>query len=257
MSSFRKAIFLIIFSCITTGAIASDNSWPLSQYNSLAKIPTILDNQAVISSLKSVLGKDYSEFSQSFDVFGEPHKTKKGGLFAEGWLKDLYLVQASAFVIQPDGEIYAAWLSPENNEVRYATNAPEKSSMQEDIARWAQRFDKMMSSACKNPQKKHSMKSRYFETTHFRIKITPLIMSDSDCNDVSYEGVRKSDGAIVRLRGESIESDCGKLSCPVLTYMFRNHDASYLINNVINTLSVIVHGKILVSETGQWNDVSG
>lgn len=144
MRLFRRVIFLFIVSGTIKGAaMASENSQPLSQYDSLAKISAIFNNQAVVSSLKSVLGKDYNEFSQSFDVFGEPHKTKEGGLFAEGWLKDLYLEQASAFVIQPDGKVYAAWFSPESNEVHYVSNAPGRDTIQEDIADWVQRFDKV------------------------------------------------------------------------------------------------------------------
>lgn len=52
-----------------------------------------------------------------------------------------------------------------------------------------------------------------------------------------------------------MKSDCGKNSCPILTYTFRNHDASYIINNVINNFSVIVNGKVVLSETGKWSDV--
>ncbi|MGC0952976.1 hypothetical protein WKH24_17860 [Pantoea agglomerans] len=256
MRLFRRVIFLFIVSGTIIGAaMASENSQPLSQYDSLAKISAIFNNQAVVSSLKSVLGKDYNEFSQNFDVFGEPHKTKEGGLFAEGWLKDLYLEQASAFVIQPDGKIYAAWFSPEINEVHYVSNAPGRDTIQEDIADWAQRFDKLPSSGVNAEQKENSKKERFVETSHFRIKISSLCATDSDCNYVSYEGVRKSDGSVAKLKGKAMKSDCGKNSCPILTYTFRNHDASYIINNVINNFSVIVNGKVVLSETGKWSDV--
>lgn len=258
MRLLRRMIFLIVVSGTIIGsARASENSQPLSQYDSLAKISAIFNNQEVVSSLKFVLGKDYNEFSQNFDVFGEPHKTKEGGLFAEGWLKDLYLEQASAFVIQPDGKIYAAWFSPESNEVHYVSNAPGRNPIQEDIAGWAQRFDKVPSSGVNAEQKENSKKERFFETSQFRIKITSLCATDSDCNDVSYEEIRKSDGAVVRLKGKAMKSDCGKSSCPILTYTFRNHDTSYIINNVIDNLSVIVNDKVVLSETGRWSNVPG
>lgn len=112
-----------------------------SQYNSLDNVSKIFSDQDVVSTLKAVLGNEYNDFSQNFDVFGEPHQTDGGGIFVEGWLKDLYLVQASAFVIQADGKVYAAWMMPENNKIHYVTNAPEDNKVQEDIARWAKRFD--------------------------------------------------------------------------------------------------------------------
>lgn len=256
MKFFIIVIFLIVVLGVTIGAgMASENSQSLSQYDNLSNISAIFNNHAVVSRLKSVLGKDYNEFIQNFDVFGEPHKTKEGGLFVEGWLKDLYLEQSSAFVIQPDGKTYAAWFSPENNEVHYVTNAPQRGKIQEDIAGWAKRFDKVPSPVVTVEHKENSKTERFFETNTFRIKITSLCMTDSDCNDVSYEGIRKSDGAVARLKGKAMKSDCGKASCPILTYTFRNHDANYIINNVINNLSVSVNGKLILSETGKWSDV--
>lgn len=118
---------MIVVLGVTIGVdMATENSQSLSQYDNLSNGSAIFNNHAVVSRLKCVLGGNYNEVIENFNVFGEPHKTKKGGLFVEGWLKDLYLEQASAFVIQPDGDIYAAWFSPGNNEVHYVTNAPQK-----------------------------------------------------------------------------------------------------------------------------------
>ena len=142
MKLFVKVMLLMIFIVCPIGiATASGTQVSFSQYNSLDNVSKIFSDQDVVSTLKSFLGNEYNDFSQNFDVFGEPHKTDGGGIFVEGWLKDLYLVQASAFVIQADGKVYAAWMMPENNKIHYVTNAPEGNKVQEDIARWAKRFD--------------------------------------------------------------------------------------------------------------------
>lgn len=142
MKLFINVMLLMIYMAFSTGvATASGVQASFSQYNSLDNVSKIFQDQGVVSSLKSVLGNEYNNFSQNFDVFGKPHKTEAGGIFVEGWLEDLYLVQASALVIQPDGKVYAAWMLPEDNKIHYITNAPEGNEIQEDIAHWSKRFD--------------------------------------------------------------------------------------------------------------------
>jgi len=258
MNLFVKLFFLVVFTSSSIGvATASDTQPSFSQYNSLNNVSTIFNDQKVVSSLKTVLGSEYNNFSQNFDVFGEPHKTESGGIFVEGWLKDLYLEQASAFVIQPDGKVYAAWMLPEDDKIHYVSNDRASNNMQDDIAQWAKRFDKDKS-ATPDKNQKDSQKDgeKFFETAKFKIKITLFCAAGSECNDVSYEGVRKSDGAVVRLKGKALKSDCGEASCPVLSYKFRNHDATYIINNVISNLTVIVNNKIILSENGKWEKSS-
>lgn len=258
MNLFIKLFFLVVFTGGSIGvATASDTQTAYSQYNNLNNVSAIFNDQKVVSSLKSVLGSEYSDFSQNFDVFGEPHKTAKGGLFVEGWLKDLYLEQASAFVIQPDGKVYAAWMLPEDNKIHYVSNDRANNKMQEDIASWAKRFNKEQSvTPAKNQKEMQSNGEKIFETEKFKIRITSLCAVGSECNDVSYEGVRKSDGAVVRLKGKAMKSDCGQASCPVLSYKFRNNDATYIINNVISNLTVVVNNKIVLSEDGKWKSDS-
>ncbi|WP_442796640.1 hypothetical protein [Pantoea vagans] len=142
MKLFINMMLLVIFIVYPAGvATASGEKVSFSQYNSLDNVSKIFQDQGVVSSLKSVLGNEYNNFSQNFDVFGEPRKTEGGGIFVEGWLDDLYLVQASVFIIQPDGKVYAAWKLPEDNKIHYITNAPEGNKIQEDIALWSKRFD--------------------------------------------------------------------------------------------------------------------
>jgi len=258
VSLFIKLFFLVVFTSGSIGvAAASDTQPAFSQYNSLNNVSTIFNDQKVVSSLKSVLGSEYNNFSQNFDVFGEPHKTESGGIFVEGWLKDLYLEQASAFVIQPDGKVYAAWMLPEDDKIHYVSNDRASNNMQDDIARWVKRFDKDKSTTPDKNQKDSQKDSeKVFETAKFKIKITSLCATGSECNDVSYEGVRKSDGAVVRLKGKATRSDCGQASCAVLSYKFSNHDATYIINNVISNLTIVVNNKIVLSEDGKWKNDS-
>jgi hypothetical protein len=84
----------------------------LSQYNKLDTVSRIVNDSEVTDILRKTLGNHYQTFIDNFDVFGEPHTTPGGGLFVEGWLKDLYQENASALVINPDGKIFAAWVVP-------------------------------------------------------------------------------------------------------------------------------------------------
>lgn len=163
MNLFIKLFFLVVFTGGSIGvATASDTQTAYSQYNNLNNVSAIFNDQKVVSSLKSVLGSEYSDFSQNFDVFGEPHKTAKEGIFVEGWLKYFYLEQASAFVIQPDGKVYAAWMLPEDNKIHYVSNNSANNKMQEDIASWAKRFDKEQSVTPAKNQKKCKAMARKF-----------------------------------------------------------------------------------------------
>ena len=52
----------------------------------------------------------------------------------EGWLRDLYLQQASAVVIQPDGRTYAAWTDAKTGKISYRCNDNTEKNLQPDIA---------------------------------------------------------------------------------------------------------------------------
>ncbi|WP_278495825.1 hypothetical protein [Pantoea vagans] len=79
-------VMLLIISFICPIGVATSSQVSLTHYNSLDNVSKVFSNQGVVSRLKSVLGNDYDNFSQNFDVFGEPHKTDDGGIFVEGWL---------------------------------------------------------------------------------------------------------------------------------------------------------------------------
>ena len=112
----------------------------------------------------------------------------QAGLFAEGWLKDLYLESASALVINPDGKIYAAWVVPDSDVINYKSSDKD-APMNKEIQHWAERFK-----TCNSPQstkEKDEGDKEYFDTQSFSIKLTTICSSKGDCNDATYYGKRK------------------------------------------------------------------
>jgi hypothetical protein len=247
-------IALLFFFSMVVNCSKAEQSF--SNFESLDQVSNIFSDVKVVSDLKLLLGQDYATFSENFDVFGKPHRTDEGGIFVEGWLKDLYLEQASAFVIQPDGRIYVGWVGPDDNKINYRSNDANK-VIQKDIKAWSLRFKNRGPIVPEDPSEigQANNNDKYFETKKFKIKLTLLCHPENEnCNDVAYEGTRKSDGAVVRLMGKAIRSECGKKVCPILSYKFHNHDATYIINRLINNLSVIVNNKMELSEEGVWID---
>ncbi|MHB2054184.1 hypothetical protein [Pantoea dispersa] len=136
----KLALFSVV-AVLAFGMLSARADVVMSDYNSLEKVSSVFSNKEVLLKLKSILGPDYDTFSQNFDVYGEPHLTSAGGLFVEGWLRDLYLEQASAVVIQPDGRTYAAWTDANTGKISYRCNDNTEKNLQSDIAAWAKRFN--------------------------------------------------------------------------------------------------------------------
>lgn len=138
----KKYVAAVLFTALLTGAVETSSALELSQYNKLETVSRIVNNSEVTDNLRKTLGNHYQIFIDNFDVFGEPHTTTGGGLFVEGWLKALYLENASALVINPDGKIFAAWVVPESDVIHYQSsdNSPVINA---DIQQWAARFNAM------------------------------------------------------------------------------------------------------------------
>ncbi|MBG0666853.1 hypothetical protein I4P15_00020 [Enterobacter roggenkampii] len=138
----KKYLAVVLFAALLTGVVETSSALELSQYNKLDTVNRILNDSEVTDNLRTLLGNHYQTFIDNFDVFGEPHTTTGGGLFVEGWLKDLYLENASALVINPDGKIFAAWVVPESDVIHYQSsdNSP---GINADIQQWAARFHTM------------------------------------------------------------------------------------------------------------------
>ncbi|HDT0813474.1 TPA: hypothetical protein QIC24_004759, partial [Enterobacter ludwigii] len=101
----RKYLAAVLLTAFLADATETATALELSQYNKLNTVSRIVNDSEVTDLLRKALRSDYQTFINNFDVFGEPHSTADGGLLIEGWLKDLYLENASALVIEPDGKI--------------------------------------------------------------------------------------------------------------------------------------------------------
>lgn len=136
----KKYLAVALFTALLTGVVETSSALELSQYNKLDTVSRIVNDSEVTDSLRKTLGNHYQTFIDNFDVFGEPHTTTGGGLFVEGWLKDLYLENASALVINPDGKIFAAWVVPESDVIHYQSS-DNRPVIHADIQQWAARFN--------------------------------------------------------------------------------------------------------------------
>lgn len=138
----KKYLAVVLFTALLTGVVETSTALELSQYNNLNTVSRIVNDSDVTDNLRKTLGNHYQTFIDNFDVFGEPHTATGGGLFVEGWLKDLSQENASALVINPDGKIFAAWVVPESNIIHYQSsdNSPV---IHADIQQWAARFNTM------------------------------------------------------------------------------------------------------------------
>ncbi|HBL4907172.1 hypothetical protein [Enterobacter hormaechei] len=138
----KKFLAVVLFTALWAGVGETSTALELSQYNNLNTVNRIINVSEVTDNLRKTLGNHYQTFIDNFDVFGEPHTTTGGGLFVEGWLKDLYQENASALVIDPDGKIFAAWVVPESDVIHYQSsdNSPV---IHADIKQWAARFNAM------------------------------------------------------------------------------------------------------------------
>ncbi|ORM94084.1 hypothetical protein HA50_12260 [Pantoea cypripedii] len=212
----------------------------------------------VVSALKLLLGSDYAAFSDNFDVFGQPSQTKEGGLFVEGWLKDLYLYQASAFVIQPDGKLYAAWLSPENDYIKYITNDAGESKIQKDIQQWSSRFDGVGFNykPAKIQIKQKIPDVSHFDTKNYSATITLLCPDHSTlCTKALLKITDKRDASSHAVLGLINSQECNKPDCPVKSLQFENKNTKtrYVFSLNDDVLFVSTQGKEDIYEKGQWH----
>ncbi|STQ59687.1 Uncharacterised protein [Pseudescherichia vulneris] len=140
---FKRYLLLPFFSSLLFMSPVALSSIDLTKYNQLQQVSASLSDKEIKSKLQDTLGEDYDAFVENFDVFGEPRQTSDGGLFIEGWLNDLYLENASAFVIYPNGKVYAGWVTPDAQIIQYKTNDNEHHEIDPAIKAWAARFKGM------------------------------------------------------------------------------------------------------------------
>ena len=248
---FRKVLLFVMLSVSLACSVKPLLAIELVPYSKADTVRGIIDDKAVSHELKKTLGNDYRTFINNFDMFGEPRSVAGGGLFVEGWLKDLYLESASAFVITPDGKVYAAWVVPESDVINYK-DSYNNYMVNNDILQWSERFKGLNFSKNRVRLKGEIEKDR-FSTPSFSIELTTFCSEKGSCNDATYSGERKRDGATLTMRGRATRADCAQPLCPVIAYKFKNSSTEYMLSKVDNTLTVIEKGKILMSQKGVWS----
>lgn len=249
---FKKYALLPLFSTLLFMPLAALSSIDLTKYSQLQQVSASLSDKEIQSQLKHTLGEDYNAFIENFDVFGEPHQTPDGGLFVEGWLNDLYLENASAFVIYPNGKVYAGWVTPDAQLIHYKTNDDELHNVHPAISEWAARF-KGMSFTLAEEKRGKGFEIEYFTTDKFIIKVTTQCQPDGQCNDATYYGKRKKDGAELILTGKASRARCDSASCPIIIYEFKNGQVAYMLSKVDDSLTVISNNKIILNDKGIWS----
>lgn len=222
----------------------------LEHYSNVDTVSEIFENKEIANRLHGLLGADYDTFIVNFDGVGEPHRTPEGGLFIEGWPAHLYIEQASALVIQPDGNLYAAWKKPGIDKIEYRSSQGNADTIQREIVQWASRFDR---SSFKDDNRLLPPTSGWFSTKHFDIQLTSLCSEENPyCDNFVYKGIRKSDGAMIRLTGQALRQNCEQSVCPISSYRFRNQDTDYLLDMNNSELVITLKGKTLLKEAGSW-----
>ncbi|WP_313627220.1 hypothetical protein [Kosakonia sp.] len=249
---FHGNIFLPVFLILLVSFFSFDAAAviDINHYDTLETVENITVDKQVQASLKNVLGADYAAFAGNFDVYGEPRHTADGGLFVEGWLKDLYLENASAFVIYPDGRLSAAWVVPAASVAHYKSNTGEK-SIPDALQQWGSRFQDVSFNTPAITQTAETFVD-FFETPKFKIKVVTVCGNGANCDEATYYGVRKNDRAEVNLHGFAVRKSCEQSICPVITYTFKNGTTTYLLSKIDNSLTVIQNNKILLDEKGIW-----
>lgn len=218
---------------------------------------TILHNENTVNQLKQLLGIKFNDFYNNFEVMAEPKTTQDHSLLLEGWLQHLRLQNASILVISPTGKLYVAWITPDHNAIQYHTDDLRTLAIQPDIAQWGKRF-KQRSFSQGSQLVKHELAQEhayYFQTATFSIKIALYCAtSQSQCDQAVYQGIRRSDGATLRLKGKVIRQPCSEATCPINSFEFTQQGTQYIVDRVSSSLVVIANGRMIVNQQGTWHE---
>ncbi len=95
----------------------------IAKYADYDKTPNILNSVEIVSRLRSLLEDDYQDFAANFKDWSIPVVLGSRGVFFDGWASnDFENPRASAFLIYPDGQLYAAYTQKNSNIIKYYTN---------------------------------------------------------------------------------------------------------------------------------------
>lgn len=98
-----------------------------------------------------------------------------------------------------------------------------------------------------------------FETNSFLIKLqNNCEEGEVACNNISYSGVRKSDGAKINLKGKTLNRNCETSTCDAYGYEFTNGKYVYTIYwRGTPSLTITLNDKVILSEDGVFSsDIS-
>ncbi len=90
------------------------------------------------NSLRALLGDHFDSFRGNFDEVANPVRLKDGGTFLDGWKEGSADTHAAAFVVYPDGRVYAAYYDREQGQIRYFGG--KRGRIHPAIEIWAKRF---------------------------------------------------------------------------------------------------------------------
>lgn len=243
----KKYLAVALLSALFTGVVETSSALELSQYNKFDTVSRIINDSEVTDNLRKMLENHYQTFIDNFDVFGEPHTTKGGGLFVEGWLKDLYRENASALVINPDDKIFAAWVVPESDVIQYQSS-DNSQVINADIQRWAVRFNTMHFATTEQSLVVGS-ETKKLDTEKFTISlINKCGHFDSECDKMYYLGMRKSDNSTISLKGKTVHDSAGK----IIGSTYKNGEIAYTVTYAPVKLVVSKGNHVLVEQSGQW-----
>jgi len=86
------------------------------------------------------LGVDFDEFSSTFEKWSVPVVLKNKGVFFDGWVDaNSPIYASSAFLIYPDGRVYAALIKKNTQHINYYTN-DKVSGVNPAFIAWGNRF---------------------------------------------------------------------------------------------------------------------
>jgi hypothetical protein len=153
-----------------------------------AETKNILDDKSVQNNLKVMLGERYDAFINNFEVLGESLEAHDGSIFIEGWMPHLAQVNASALIVEANGNLFAAWVTPESDVIDYQSSYTQQ-GIPDALLAWSERFAPKHFALRSNVLKSDAY-SEQFETEKFNISISVQCGRQPKCNDAVYHGVR-------------------------------------------------------------------
>lgn len=116
----------------------------IAKYTEHKNTPSVLNDEDVREKLEDLLGKDFNIFSENLETWSVPVVLKNKGIFFDGWKSnsDSLPYGRSAFLIYPDGRVYAAFFEVSTGNIKYYTNDNLSESVHPAFVAWSRNFTK-------------------------------------------------------------------------------------------------------------------